>query len=117
MANVSDTERKNSPGAQARDKAGHDKGGRDKTAQAAGKHARRDAAKKDADSSQGLGHKVQELKDFFEEAKVELKKVTWPSRKEAQATSIAVLILTLVMAVFLGLTDMSLSKIVELLLS
>lgn len=112
MAHVSDTERKNSPGAQARDKAA-----RDKAAPAASKSARRDGAKKEADSPQGLARKVQELKEFFEEAKVELKKITWPSRKEAQATSIAVLVLTVVMAVFLGLTDMSLSKIVELLLS
>ncbi|GAB7082057.1 preprotein translocase subunit SecE [Megalodesulfovibrio paquesii] len=116
MANVSDTDSKKTTGSQGTQGAqSREKSAR--AAQSASKASRRDAARKDVESSGGLGQKVEELKDFFEEAKVELKKVTWPSRKEAQATSIAVLILTAVMAVFLGLTDMTLSKIVELILS
>ncbi|MBG0778177.1 MAG: preprotein translocase subunit SecE [Desulfovibrionaceae bacterium] len=61
--------------------------------------------------------KVAQLKDFFEESKVELKKVTWPTRKETTTTSIAVLVLVVVMSLFLGIVDLGLSKLVELILS
>ena len=65
----------------------------------------------------GLSAKAQELKVFFEEAQVELKKVTWPSRKEAVTTCVAVMILVVVMSLFLGIVDLGLSKIVESVLS
>ena len=65
----------------------------------------------------GVAAKTQELKVFFEEAQVELKKVTWPSRKETLATCSAVLILVVVMSLFLRIVDLGLSKIVEAVLS
>ena len=68
-------------------------------------------------ASGGLGQKIQDLKQFFEESKAELKKVTWPSRKETTTTSIAVVVVTFVMALFLGLADMAWSSIVQLILS
>lgn len=65
----------------------------------------------------GIAAKAQELKIFFEEAQVELKKVTWPSRKEAYQTCAAVMVLVLVMSLFLGLIDLGFSKIIETVLS
>ncbi len=65
----------------------------------------------------GMAEKAKELREFFEQSKVELRKVVWPSRKEITATSIAVFVLTIVMAVFLGLVDMGLSKLVQSILS
>jgi len=65
----------------------------------------------------GVAAKAQELKVFFEEAQVELKKITWPTRKETIATCAAVLILVTVMSLFLGIVDLGLSKIVEAVLS
>jgi len=65
----------------------------------------------------GITAKAQELKVFFEEAQVELKKITWPTRKETIATCSAVMILVVVMSLFLGLIDLGLSKIVETVLS
>lgn len=65
----------------------------------------------------GLGDKAKELGEFFEQSKGELRKVVWPTRKEVTATSIAVFILTIVMAVFLGLIDLGLSKLVQSILS
>lgn len=65
----------------------------------------------------GVASKAQELKVFFEEAQVELKKVTWPTRKETVTTCVAVLVLVTVMSLFLGVVDLGLSKVVELVLS
>jgi preprotein translocase subunit SecE len=67
--------------------------------------------------STGLVAKAQELKVFFEESQVELKKITWPSRKETLATCAAVMVLVVVMSLFLGIVDLGLSKIVEAVLS
>lgn len=61
--------------------------------------------------------KMTQLKDYFDESKVEIKKVTWPSRKETVTTCVAVLVLVLVMSLYLGVVDMGLSKIVESILS
>ncbi len=65
----------------------------------------------------GIVGKVKEFIEFFEESKVEIKKVVWPSRKETVTTCIAVIVLTIVMALYLGLVDLGLSKIVEAILS
>lgn len=71
----------------------------------------------DAPEPSGVASKAQELKVFFEEAQVELKKVTWPTRKETITTCVAVLILVAVMSLFLGLVDLGFSKITEAVLS
>ena len=65
----------------------------------------------------GVAAKAQEHKVFFEEAQVELKKITWPTRKETLATCAAVMVLVVVMSLFLGIVDLGLSKIVEAVLS
>ena len=51
------------------------------------------------------------------EVKGEVKKVTWPSKKEAMGGTAVVLVVVFLMAVFLGLVDLLLSKIVEALLN
>lgn len=61
--------------------------------------------------------KAQELGAFFEESKVEIKKVTWPSRKDTIATCAAVLIVTLVLSLYLYVVDLGLNKVIELILS
>ena len=53
---------------------------------------------------------------FLSEVKSEVNKVTWPSKKEAMGGTAVVLVVVFVMAVFLGLVDALLSKIVEALL-
>jgi len=53
---------------------------------------------------------------FLSEVKNEVNKVTWPSRKEAMGGTAVVLVVVFFMAVFLGLVDVLLSKIVEALL-
>jgi len=54
---------------------------------------------------------------FLLEVRGEVKKVTWPSKKEAMGGTAVVLVVVLIMAVFLGLVDVLLSKIVEALLN
>jgi preprotein translocase subunit SecE len=50
---------------------------------------------------------------FFQESFAELKKVTWPSRDEATASTKVVLISTLIIAGLLGLVDFILFKLVD----
>ena len=54
---------------------------------------------------------------FLSEVKGEDKKVTWPSKKEAMGGTAVVLVVVFLMALFLGLVDVLLSKIVEVLLN
>ena len=49
---------------------------------------------------------------FLSEVKGEVKKVTWPSKKEAMGGTAVVLVVVFLMALFLGLVDVLLSKIV-----
>ncbi|OGP51425.1 MAG: preprotein translocase subunit SecE [Deltaproteobacteria bacterium RBG_13_43_22] len=57
-----------------------------------------------------------QVREFFREVRIELKKVTWPSRKETIAATGMVIILSVLVAFFLGLLDVGLSKAVGFLL-
>jgi len=50
---------------------------------------------------------------FFQESFAELRKVTWPSRDEAVASTKVVLVSTLLIAGMLGLVDFILFKLVD----
>ncbi|MBI3599266.1 MAG: preprotein translocase subunit SecE [Nitrospinae bacterium] len=56
---------------------------------------------------------IHKLKIFLNEVKIEMKKVSWPTRKETVATTSAVIISVFLIAFFLGLVDLGLSKMVE----
>jgi len=53
---------------------------------------------------------------FLREVKVELKKVTWPSRKQTVGSTVVVLILVTIIAFFLGAVDIGLSSLVKVVL-
>ncbi|MDA8133760.1 MAG: preprotein translocase subunit SecE [Desulfobacteraceae bacterium] len=59
----------------------------------------------------------QKAVDFLSEVKVELKKVTWPTRKQVTGTTIVVIIFIFVVAAFLGLFDFGLAKLVQVVLT
>lgn len=61
--------------------------------------------------------RIASLFDYFEKARVELGKVSWPTRKEVKTTTIAVLALVAIMSIFLGLVDLILSSVVQSILS
>jgi preprotein translocase subunit SecE len=56
------------------------------------------------------------IKDFFREVKIELKKVVFPSREEVIGSTKIVVVLVLIVAVFLGMIDLLLSKLIGLLI-
>ena len=53
---------------------------------------------------------------FLREVKIELKKVVWPTRKQTIGSTVVVLILTIIIALFLGMVDMGLSSLIQLVL-
>jgi preprotein translocase subunit SecE len=53
---------------------------------------------------------------FFREVKVELQKVTFPTRQETVGSTIIVLVLTVIVAVYLGFSDWVLARIARSLL-
>ncbi len=55
-------------------------------------------------------------KKFLEEVKVELGKVTWPSRKETMATAWIVVVIIVVISLYLGACDVVLAKLMRLIL-
>ncbi|OGE81099.1 MAG: preprotein translocase subunit SecE [Candidatus Doudnabacteria bacterium RIFCSPLOWO2_02_FULL_48_8] len=53
---------------------------------------------------------------FLKEAKNELFKVVWPKRPEILRITLAVIIISLVIAVFLGAVDFGLNKLINFVL-
>lgn len=53
---------------------------------------------------------------FLREVKIELKKVTWPSRKQTMGSTVVVIILTIIISIFLGTVDLGLTNVVKLVL-
>jgi preprotein translocase subunit SecE len=53
------------------------------------------------------------IKTFLKEVKIEIKKVIFPGREEVIGSTKVVLVLVFITAVFLGVIDMLLSKIIE----
>jgi preprotein translocase subunit SecE len=62
-------------------------------------------------------HFINDAVEFLREVKVELKKVTWPTRKQTTGTTIVVIIFVFIVAVFLGFFDFGLSKLVQVVLT
>jgi preprotein translocase subunit SecE len=52
---------------------------------------------------------------FFREVKVELQKVTFPTRQETVGSTVVVLVLTIILGAYLGFGDWVLSRIVKML--
>ena len=50
---------------------------------------------------------------FLTEVRAEVKRVTWPTRREAMGGTAVVVFVVLVMALFLGIVDAILSKVVQ----
>lgn len=67
-------------------------------------------------SSQGgaVRNFMEKALQFLREVKVELKKVTWPSRKQAMGSTLVVIILVVIISLFLGVVDIGLSNLIRL---
>ncbi len=52
-------------------------------------------------------------RNFLSDVKAELKKVTWPSRKETISTAWVVVVIILLISFYLGICDLFLTKILK----
>ena len=55
---------------------------------------------------------VEKAKQFLKEFKTEMKKVTWPGRKETASSTAVVIVTVMIIVLFLGLVDYALGRIV-----
>jgi preprotein translocase subunit SecE len=53
------------------------------------------------------------IKQFFKEVITELKKVTWPSRSEVFGSTLVVIVVTLLIAVIVGIFDFIVSHAID----
>jgi preprotein translocase subunit SecE len=53
------------------------------------------------------------VRDFFRESKAELKKVSWPTKKQVWYSTLVVVALTVVFSVYLGLVDLLLTEVLR----
>lgn len=58
----------------------------------------------------GIADKVRQ---FSREVKTELKKISWPGRKETSASTVVVIVIVLVSGVYLGIVDLILSRLIR----
>jgi preprotein translocase subunit SecE len=59
---------------------------------------------------------LRRAREFVREVLAEFRKVTWPSRQELINSTVVVIVVTVVVALFLGSVDIVLAKIVEAIL-
>ena len=63
-----------------------------------------------------IKEKFEAAKQFLREVRTELKKVTWPSRKDTLSGTLVVLVAVFIIAIFLGVVDSGLSNLIKALL-
>jgi preprotein translocase subunit SecE len=56
---------------------------------------------------------VARVREFVREVLAEFRKVTWPSRQEIANSTVIVIVVTVVLAFFLGGVDIVLARVVE----
>jgi preprotein translocase subunit SecE len=63
-----------------------------------------------------IKEKVARFKDYIKEVYQEAKRITWPPRKDTVKGTYIVLITVIITAIFLGIIDVGLAKIIQALL-
>ena len=59
---------------------------------------------------------IQNVTQFLKDAKVELKKVVWPTPKQTVASTAVVIIIVFIVSIYLGIVDFVLAKLVKFVL-
>ena len=59
---------------------------------------------------------LKRAKEFFQEVAAEFRRLNWPSRNDVAASTMVVLVVVFVLAMYLGAVDVGLSRIVETIL-
>jgi len=60
---------------------------------------------------------IDTISQFLREVRIELSKVTWPTRKDTIASTSVVLVIVILIAIFLGIVDLGLSRLMRILLN
>ncbi len=60
-----------------------------------------------------MGDAFQRIREFMRDVMLEFRRVTWPSRSELVNSTSVVIVVTVVLALFLGFVDIGLTKVVE----
>ena len=60
--------------------------------------------------------KIDKIKEYFRDVYLEGLRVTWPSKKDSMKGTYIVLITVVIAAIFLGIVDVGLAKIIQALL-
>jgi preprotein translocase subunit SecE len=55
---------------------------------------------------------LEKTKSFFREVSIELKKVSWPTRQQTMSATLVVIVMTFIVAFFLGIVDVVLVRMV-----
>ncbi len=71
---------------------------------------------KKADNMEKIKLIMNKAVQFVSQAKAELKKVTWPTRKQTLASTGVVMVIVAIMALYLGIIDFILAKLVKVIL-
>ena len=71
---------------------------------------------KKADDMEKIKLLMDKAVQFLTQAKAELKKVTWPTRKQTLASTGVVMVIVAIMALYLGIIDLILAKLVKIIL-
>lgn len=53
---------------------------------------------------------IQRTRDYIDELRTEMRKVTWPARKQVHATTLVVLACVFLFAVFFAIVDLALGR-------
>jgi preprotein translocase subunit SecE len=61
-----------------------------------------------------MNNLIERLKTFLAETRVELRKVTWPTREELKESTKVVIVSTFLVTIFVGIVDQILSRIIRL---
>lgn len=63
-----------------------------------------------------INNRLETISQFLREVKIELKKITWPTRKQTIGSTVVVIIIVVIVSLFLGVVDMGLSSLVHIVL-
>jgi preprotein translocase subunit SecE len=62
---------------------------------------------------QAAGGRVERMRLFLSEVRNELKRVTWPTRREVYATTIVVILVSLFFGLYLWILDIGMDRLVR----
>jgi len=59
---------------------------------------------------------IQAIRDYVRDVRVEMNKVSWPSRRELRDSTLVVIVMVFVISIFIGIVDRALSFAFEALI-